>query len=76
MTAEHARPPSYLSFERPLEMGAADEVAQVLPARLVLRIERQVIDRAVRTAGNAEQRADDRLHTFGLARGGERGRSV
>ena len=37
-----------LELERPVEMRAADQVAQVLPAGLVLRVERQVVDRPVR----------------------------
>jgi hypothetical protein len=34
-----------LELERTIEMRAADQVAQVLPAGLVLGIERQVVDR-------------------------------
>ncbi len=64
-------------FERPVEMRLADEVAEVVVPRLVLRIERQVIDLlALRIPRHPEQRADDRLHALVHARLGEHDRAV
>ncbi len=63
-------------LERPVEMGAADEMAQVGPARGVLRIKRQVVDHIALAARNAKQGADDRLHPFADARLGKRHRAV
>ena len=66
-------------FERPVEMGAADEVAKVVIAPGILRIEGQPVDRRCgRTearcravafgTGYGEHRADDRLDAHVLAR--------
>ena len=70
-----------LEFERAGEMRLADEMAQIVVAGLVLRIEREVIDllagrSVIPAAGDPEQRADDRLDAFVEAGLGEHDRAV
>ena len=77
-----ADPDVRFKFERAFEMRLRNEMAQIVVPRLVLRVERQVIDllafRPLVAAGarHAQQRADDRLHAFGLAGIGEHYRAI
>ena len=66
-----------LELERPGEVRAADEIAQVRVPVLVLREQRKVIDDlAARVPRDAEQRADDGLDALLEASGGKGHRAV
>ncbi len=70
-----------LEFERAFEMRSADEVAQIVVAGLVLRVEREVVDLlagapVVPVARDAEQRADDWLDAFVETGLGEHDRAI
>ena len=65
-----------ITFERTIQVRAADEMAEVVPAGLVLRIERQPVDRAAILTGYRQRRADNRLHARVAATAGEGDRAV
>jgi len=61
-----------IELQRAIQMRLADEVAEIVIASLILRIERQVIDLATLfIARHAQQSADNWLHTFVKTRFGE-----
>ncbi len=63
-------------LQRTIEMRPADEVAQIVPAILILRIQRQIVDRLTLTAQHAEKASDDWLHPFTQRRPGKHGGAV
>eukprot|EP01035_Chromulina_nebulosa_P037092 gene37092-50039_t len=68
-------------FERPVEMCLRHQVAQILIARLVLRVERDPVDDRLDIVGHVgprqpEHRADHRLHAGALARIGKGHRGI
>ena len=72
ISGEIVHPDMRIIFERAFEMRLRNEVAKIVVTRLVLRIEREVIDLlALAVARDTEQRTDDRLHAFRLAGIGE-----
>ncbi len=77
MPVQIRQPDMGIEFQRPVEMRPARQMAQVLPAILVLRVKRQVIDmRALALTHDAEQHPHDRLHAGGGAGAGEGNRAV
>ncbi len=60
-----------LKLERPVEVGKADKIAEIVPPGLVLREQRQVIDPLAVFPHDAQQGPDDRLHAVFGAGGGK-----
>ncbi len=60
-----------LQLQRAVQMRGGNQMAQVVPPRLILRVERQVIDWLPLAAQNPQQGADDRLHAFAQRRARE-----
>lgn len=66
-----------IEFQRTIKVRLADQMAEVVIPRFILRIERQVIDQTpFRIARHAQQGADNRLNTFVKARLGEHDRTI
>jgi len=63
-------------LERPFEVRLADEMAEVVPPRLILRVKRQVIDELGTLPDDAKQRPDEGLDAVFLARLGEGHRAI
>ena len=65
-----------IEFERAIEVRSGDQMAQILPAGLVLGVERQAVDRPVGRAPNPQQAADNRLDSRIARHAGKSGHCV